>query len=105
MACTLRPVLKASLLSTSLFMVVGAVLGSVASACSRGSDADLKVGIEAYKTGDYATALERLQPAAKRDNAGAQSLLGSMYAQGLGVARSHEEAAVWYSRAADQGDP
>jgi hypothetical protein len=31
-------------------------------------------------------------------------MLGVMYAQGLGVAQSDEQAAAWYQKAADQGD-
>lgn len=35
----------------------------------------------------------------------AMSMLGSLYEQGLGVAKNYEEAAYWYRNAAEQDDP
>lgn len=42
---------------------------------------------------------------ASADDANAQNLVGAMYQTGSGVARSDEEAARWYSKAADHGHP
>ena len=38
--------------------------------------ADFQAGLEAYKRGDYATALEELRPLAEQSDAGAQYTLG-----------------------------
>jgi TPR repeat protein len=42
---------------------------------------------------------------AARGNAHAQTILGSMYADGRGVPQNYAEAAAWYRRAAEQGNP
>ena len=59
---------------------------------------------EAYKQGDYAIALRELQPLAEQGNAAAQTILGSMYANGMGVPQDDSQAAFWYRNAAEQGD-
>jgi uncharacterized protein len=58
----------------------------------------------AYQRGDYATALRLIRPLAEQGNASAQSNLGAMYANGLGVAQDYAQAVVWYRKAADQGN-
>ena len=58
---------------------------------------------EAYKQGDYATALHELQPLAEQGNAAAQTLLGNMYATGRGVPQNDRYAVAWYRKAAEQG--
>ena len=60
---------------------------------------------EAYKRGDYATAMRLMRPLADQGNARAQHNLGFMYDKGEGVPQNHAEAVKWYRRAADQGDP
>ena len=47
--------------------------------------ADFQAGLEAYKRGDYATALEELRPLAELGLAEAQSMLGVRYENGEGV--------------------
>jgi len=42
---------------------------------------------------------------AQAGNAEAQSRLGVLYAQGVGVPRDQEQALYWYRKAADQGHP
>jgi TPR repeat protein len=42
---------------------------------------------------------------AAQGNAHAQTILGSMYAEGRGVPQNYAEAAAWYWRAAEQGNP
>jgi len=54
--------------------------------------------------GDFVTALRLLLPLADQGDAKAQSILGSMYYLGQGVAEDRVEAANWYRRAAEQGD-
>jgi len=60
--------------------------------------------IDAYNSGDYATALKLLQPLADQDDADAQTSLGEMYDSGEGVAQNFGEALKWYRLAATQGD-
>ncbi len=48
--------------------------------------------------------LKELLLAAERGDAEAQFELGLMYDEGYGVSRDNQEAAKWYSKAAEQGD-
>ncbi len=66
--------------------------------------ADFQAGVEAYKQGDYATALKEFRALAEQGNAGAQNNLGLMYAEGQGVPQNHKEAGRWLRLAAAQGD-
>jgi hypothetical protein len=65
--------------------------------------AGLDEGVNAYRQGDYATALRELLPLAQQGDPGAQSFLGFMYTEGRGVPQIDAEAVKWYRRAADQG--
>ena len=58
----------------------------------------------AYNRGDYVPAIRLFRPLAERGNAKAQSLIGSMYHRGQGVARNPARAFRWFSRAAARGD-
>ncbi len=66
--------------------------------------AGLDAGINAYKRGDYATALAEFRQAAEQGSVVAQINLAAMYYKGQGVSRDDAEAAKWYRKAADQGD-
>jgi len=65
--------------------------------------ADFKAGENAYRHGDYATALREWQPLAKRGHAVAQYNLGLLYANGQGVPKDDAQARQWYEKAAVQG--
>lgn len=65
---------------------------------------DLENGVAAYNRLDSVTAWRLLQPLAERGDAGAQALVGNMYARGLGVTYDGTEALRWWRRAAEQGD-
>lgn len=65
---------------------------------------DLENGVAAYNRLDSATAWRLLQPLAERGDAGAQALVGNMYARGLGVTYDGTEAVRWWRKAAEQGD-
>jgi len=54
---------------------------------------------------DYATALRAVRPLAQGGDPNAQFILGTMYAVGLGVARSNSDAVNWFRKAAEQGHP
>lgn len=59
-------------------------------------------GANAYKRGDYETALAVFRPLAENGDPKAQSILALMYSYGEGVPVDFREAARWYRRAAEQ---
>lgn len=59
----------------------------------------------AYQRGYYLTAMNLALPEAEKGNASAQTLVAELFARGLGVARSMDDAAFWYGQAAKNGDP
>lgn len=65
--------------------------------------ADVKVGEEAYKQGDYISALKEFMPAAEEGDPVAQFYLGVLYSSGQGVQQSDIEALKWFIRSAEQG--
>ncbi len=65
--------------------------------------ADFQAGVDAYRLGDYATALQEFKPLAEQGIAEAQFNLGLMYWHGRGVPQDSAEAAKWYRKAAEQG--
>ena len=65
---------------------------------------DFDVGLAAYASGDYDTALREWKPLAEQGHAPAQNNLGFMYANGQGVLQDFAEAVRWYRLAADQGN-
>jgi uncharacterized protein len=52
---------------------------------------------------DYETAIKLYRPLAEKGNSHAQTMLGLIYAIGLGVKQNNVEAVTWYRKAADQG--
>lgn len=65
---------------------------------------DLFKGLEAYQRGDYATALQELEPWAEQGDALAQYSLGDMYHKGWAVTQDYTEAVKWWRKAAEQGN-
>ncbi|MGB6748223.1 MAG: HcpA family protein, partial [Xanthobacteraceae bacterium] len=63
---------------------------------------DLAFG--AYQRGYFLTALQYATDDAEKGNAPAMTLLGELYANGLGVPRDDKKAADWYKLAAARGD-
>jgi len=59
---------------------------------------------DAYKRGDYTTALRIIRQLADQNDAFAQNSLGVMYAKGQGVPQDYREAVKWFRRLADQGN-
>jgi TPR repeat protein len=66
------------------------------------ADVDLMYG--AYQRGAYLTALDQATKRAQQNDAKAMTMLGELYAQGLGVGRDDSKAAQWYKMAAAQND-
>jgi TPR repeat protein len=65
----------------------------------------LPTGERAFARHDYARAAELLLPEAEMGDAVAQTYIGYMYRDGLGVPRDYEVAASWLNQAAQQGEP
>jgi TPR repeat protein len=64
----------------------------------------LEDGRAAYQRGDYAMAMRLLRPLAEQGDAGAQTDLGWMYANGRGAPQDYAQALAWRRKAADQGN-
>ena len=70
------------------------------------SEAGVSEGVAAYNAGDYETALNEFEAAAKDNDPVAQGNLGWMYEHGEGVDADPEQALIWYNLAAENGgDP
>ncbi|MXZ50206.1 MAG: sel1 repeat family protein, partial [Rhodobacteraceae bacterium] len=67
------------------------------------STQDINVGVEAYKRGDYETALREWHPLAEQGEVEAQFILGLMYGNGEGVPQDYGEAEKWWRLSAEQG--
>ncbi|MCH8041439.1 MAG: sel1 repeat family protein [Nitrospinae bacterium] len=81
-----------------LSMVGGSVLMLATSAW-----ADSRAGEEAYRRGDFETAVKELRPLGEQGDTLAQFNLGAMYERGQGVPQDSFQAVRWYRRAAEQG--
>ena len=66
-------------------------------------DGDLAFG--AFQRGLYLTAFTIAMSRAQRGDGAASTLLGRLYAEGLGVKQSDKAAAAWYQQGALAGDP
>ena len=71
--------------------------------CSPATAKPLEEGMDAYLRGDYATALKFLQPLAQQGDPAAQSSIGFMYQNGLGLPQDQNQAATWFHEAAEHG--
>jgi len=89
-------------LTATICLMITVLFGSAACAPNSGS-ADLKNGLTAYKSGDYATALREWEPLAKQGYADAQTFLGIMYEKGQGVPQDYKTAVKWLRLAAERG--
>ncbi len=58
----------------------------------------------AFEQGQYLTALKLANDAAARGEPQANTLIGRIYGEGLGVPKDEKAAVEWYTRAADLGD-
>jgi TPR repeat protein len=65
--------------------------------------ADYETGIAAYKRGDYAAAAAEMKILADQNDPRAQTFLGNLYADGVGVPQNWEIAVQLYQKAAIQG--
>lgn len=65
--------------------------------------AGFQEGSNAYKRGDYLTAIAEWRPIAEKGDARAQTAIGIMYAEGKGVPVDYAQAVQWLQLAANQG--
>lgn len=86
-----------------LVPVIGAVMMNAFLAAS-GFAGALEDGRAAAAKGEYDVAMKLWRPLAEKGDATAQSDLGLLYDEGLGIKKDPAEAAKWYRLAADQGD-
>ena len=68
------------------------------------SDGRLENAEAAYKQRDYSTAINLWRPLAQDGNAAAQTGMGILYENGLGVPKDETQAVTWYRQAVEQGD-
>jgi len=54
---------------------------------------------------DNVAAARILAPIARRGNPDVQAIMGYLYAIERGVPQNYTQAAIWYRRAAEQGNP
>ncbi|MDP6137127.1 MAG: tetratricopeptide repeat protein, partial [Arenicellales bacterium] len=66
---------------------------------------DLERAVNAYNSGDYATAVSLWQFHARQGNREAQYAMGVAYHEGNGVSRDLEKALSWFRQAAESGHP
>ena len=64
----------------------------------------LAAGKSAYARGDFSLALRAFTPLANQGNAEAQTLIGNLYENGLGVIKDEKLALDWYEKAGKAGD-
>jgi len=69
------------------------------------TSADVDLAYGAYERGFYLTAFNEATKRAAQNDAAAMTLLGELYAQGLGVGQDDKKAAQWYKLGAEHGDP
>lgn len=105
-----KMIVPALLLLAPVPALAGATAETVASdgsstppAFDQSTDALLRHGTNAYRNGDYRAAWESFRRLAARDVASAETMLGVMYARGLGAPRNDAVAAAWFLRAASRG--
>jgi uncharacterized protein len=90
------------LMIAAMIFLIG--LGGAGSVKAESVRAGWDVGVKAYASGDYATALRKWGPLAEQGYSSAQYNLGQMYRMGQGVLQDYKVAVRWYRVAAEQGN-
>src|SRR5690348_786579 len=85
-----------------LFTFIPFILVAAGLPCSLAA-ADFQAGLEAYKRGDFAVAMQEWMPYAQRGDGNAEYNIGLLYAQGRGVQKDTATAVEWYKKAAAHG--
>ncbi len=87
-------------LTAILCLTIAVLLGSMGVSES----ADFQKGLDAAKSGDFATALREWKPLAEQGEVDAQANLGFMYGNGKGVPQDYIRAHMWWNIVASSGD-
>ena len=87
-------------LTTTLYLTLVLLLGSAGASWGN----DFLKGLNAYHSGDFATALREWKPLAEQGDPPSQYNLGFMHYKGEGVPQDYKTAVKWYTLAAEQGD-
>ena len=87
-------------LTAILCLTIAVLLGSIGVSES----ADFQKGLDAAKSGDFATALREWKPLAEQGEVDAQANLGFMYGNGKGVPQDYIRAHMWWNIVASSGD-
>ena len=96
------------IVASAVVMAVLAVYPAVSAATPHEKPAALAVvdvearyeqGVAVFWRGDYGAAYRLFRPLAEQGDAGAQSYLGEMYNEGLGVPHDDRKAAGWHRKA------
>ena len=85
-------------LATTLYLTLVLLLGSIGTSWGN----DFLKGLNAYHSGDFATALREWTPLAEQGHSPSQYNLGFMHYKGEGVPQDYETAVKWLTRAAKQ---
>lgn len=75
-----------------------------ASAATGDVEAQFNLGFSLWEQKNYVESAKWMRKAADQGSPHAQTMLGTLYAGGNGVAQSDFEAAKWFSKAAESGD-
>ncbi|MFA7440564.1 MAG: hypothetical protein WCZ66_06300 [Sphingomonadaceae bacterium] len=87
-----------------IWAVILLLLGALAPAhAEEVAEQRLEAAIAAFQSGDYAVANSLLRELAEREIPAAETLLGTMAANGEGSAQNHAVAAGWFLRASRRG--
>ena len=89
---------------SSRFFQVATMLCCCFSSGDLGEAQSLRQGVSAFNRQDYQAGVADLHSAGRAGQAAAQAYLGFMFETGRGVPQNYTEAAMWYRRAAEQGD-
>ena len=92
-AKNMKRTLTALVLGLSLVLATGGL----------GYAQDFQTGLEAYKKGDFITALREWEPIAEQGDAAVQYNLGLMYQNGQVGTQDYKEAVKWYFKSGEQG--
>ena len=87
----------------NLFVTICLMIALLLGSAGCDESADLKQGYAAYESGDYVTALRVFRSLSEEGNAGAQTMLGWMYAYGVEIPKDYTYAYMWGEISASNG--
>lgn len=88
----------------ALVLLCGLAFGAFGTAAEDAQTTGVDLAYGAFQRGEYITALRLALERAKTGDAVAETLIGLIYQEGLGVPRKADVAAEWYQLAANKGN-